>query len=380
MDRILVADDQPDILESLQLLLKNEGFAADAVSSPRAVVEAVRSRRYDVLLLDMNYARDTTSGGEGLELLSRIRELDEPPPVVLMTAWSSVELVVEAMRNGGCDFVQKPWNNTTLINTLRRNVAQGRLKHERRKQEKASWEVLRDLEDARRIQEGLLPATMPQIAGVDIQAAWLPANNVGGDYFDTVQLNNRSLAFCIADVAGKGLAAALLMSNIQANVRAYAREDRGPSEMCVQLNRALCENTQARSFVTLFYGVLDTARRLLTYTNAGHVPPILVRSDGRRETLSEGGTVLGPFPDSRYEQASVILNPGDHLVLLTDGITEASNVKGEQFAEGGRMSDLLSRNRGLTSQQLKDTLLDALASFSGSSLQDDATLMILSMF
>jgi len=90
MERVLIADDQPDVLESLQLLLKNEGFVIDAVSSPRAIVEAVQSRHYDVLLLDMNYARDTTSGGVGLELLSRITELDQAPPVVLMTAWSSV--------------------------------------------------------------------------------------------------------------------------------------------------------------------------------------------------------------------------------------------------------------------------------------------------
>src|SRR5262245_9573930 len=110
MERALVADDQPDVLESLQMLLKNEGFIIDAVNSPRAVVEAVQSRRYDVLLLDMNYARDTTSGGEGLELLSRISELRQPPPVVLMTAWARVDLAVEAMRSGGCDFVQKPWD------------------------------------------------------------------------------------------------------------------------------------------------------------------------------------------------------------------------------------------------------------------------------
>ena len=376
MERVLVADDQPDVLESLNLLLKNEGFVIDIVSSPRAVIEAVQSCHYDVLLLDMNYARDTTSGGEGLELLSRISELDQPPPVVLMTAWSSVDLAVEAMRNGGCDFVQKPWNNRDLIGTLRRNVARAKAKRE---QEEQVW---RDLVEARQTQQRLLPAlssSTPPLAGVDIHTAWLPASEVGGDYFDVIQLSDTSLGLCIADVSGKGLAAALLMSNIQANVRAYARADRTPSDVCAQLNRVVYDNTQDQRFVTFFYAVLDVACHTLTYTNAGHVPPILIRKDGSQQLLTEGGTVLGLFPDSGYEQGSVSLSVRDHLVLLTDGITEACNPDGEQFGDEGRITELLSRNRRLTSEQLKDTLLDAVASFCRRSLQDDAALMVLSL-
>ncbi len=377
MERVLVADDQPDVLESLQLLLKNEGFVIDVASSPRAIVEAVQSRHYDVLLLDMNYARDTTSGGEGLELLSRISELDQPPPVVLMTAWGSVELAVEAMRNGGCDFVQKPWNNRNLIDTLRRNVVRAKAKRE--KQEKAAADVGRDLEEARQTQQRLLPALMPRVSGVDIHTAWLPASEVGGDYFDVIQLSDTSLALCIADVSGKGLAAALLMSNIQANVRAYSRADRTPSDVCAQLNRVVYDNTQDQRFVTLFYAVFDMACRTLTYTNAGHVPPILIRDDGSQHTVDGRRDGIGLFPDSAYEQASVSLNLRDRLLLLTDGITEASNPEGEQFGDGGRIADLLSRNRRLTSEQLKDTLLDAVASFCHRSLQDDAALMVLSL-
>jgi phosphoserine phosphatase RsbU/P len=378
MERVLIADDQPDVLESLHLLLKNEGFVIDVVSSPRAVVEAVQRCHYDVLLLDMNYARDTTSGGEGLELLSRISELDQPPPVVLMTAWGSVDLAVEAMRNGGCDFVQKPWNNRNLIVTLRRNVARAKAKREREEHEKAAVEVWRDLGEARQTQQRLLPALMPPLAGVDIHTAWLPASEVGGDYFDVIQLSDTSLALCIADVSGKGLAAALLMSNIQANVRAYARADRTPPDVCAQLNRVVYDNTQGQRFVTFFYAVFDMACHTLTYTNAGHVPPILIHNDGSQQLLTEGGTVLGLFPASAYEQGSVSLNARDHLVLLTDGITEACNPDGEQFGDGGRITELLSRSRRLTSEQLKDTLLDAVASFCRRSLQDDAALMVLS--
>ncbi len=124
--RILVADDQKDVLEALRLLLKSEGLEAETVSSPAAVVGAVSARDFDAALIDLNYARDTTSGQEGLDLLARLQELDATLPVVVMTAWSSVDLAVEAMRRGARDFVQKPWENARLLATLRTQIALGR--------------------------------------------------------------------------------------------------------------------------------------------------------------------------------------------------------------------------------------------------------------
>ena len=381
--RILVADDQVDVLESLRLLLKSEGFTIDSVTSPAAALDAVRSCSYDVLLLDMNYARDTTSGGEGLELLSRIVQIDSTLPVVLMTAWGTVGLAVESMRSGGYDFVEKPWDNGKLIGTLRHNIEEGRLRQQKKQRVEKTAAVavqdLRDMEEAQLTQRRLLPVEMPQLPGIEIRAAWSPARGIGGDYFDAIKLDENILAFCIADVSGKGLPAALMMSNVQAAVRAYASVDRSPSEMCRQLNRAVWENTHARSFITLFYGLLDTSSHSLVYANAGHVPPILVRSNGAQEELSEGGTILGPFPDSSYQQGAASLHSGDQLVLLTDGITEAENTYGEQFSEGGRITQLLARSRRQTAETLKNALLDAVASFAGQDLQDDATLMVVSI-
>src|SRR5262245_5790660 len=216
--RILIADDQAHVLEALQLLLKSEGFVSEAVSSPAAVVEAVQARSFDVLLIDLNYARDTTSGDEGLELLSRIRQIDSSLPVVLMTAWGSIDLAVEAMQGGGRDFVQKPWDNEKLLSSLRKQIEEGRVMREQK----------REIEDARRIQQRLLPAEMPRISGCDIQAFWKPAKEVGGDYFDAIGLTGSTAAVCIADVAGKGMPAALLMSNMQASVRGFAHGTSSP--------------------------------------------------------------------------------------------------------------------------------------------------------
>ena len=120
--RILIADDQPDVLESLRLLLKPEGFVVETAESPEGVLAAVRDRDFDTALIDLNYARDTTSGKEGLELLSRLQEVDSTMPVVVMTAWGSVELAVKAVQSGARDFVEKPWDNERLLLTLRTQV------------------------------------------------------------------------------------------------------------------------------------------------------------------------------------------------------------------------------------------------------------------
>src|SRR5512138_865691 len=122
MHRILVADDQADLLVALRLLLKGEGFGIETASSPTAVLKAIDSQELDVVLMDLNYARDTTSGSEGLDLLTRIRSVDPTLPVVVMTAWGSVDLAVEAMRRGARDFVQKPWDNVRLLAVLRTQV------------------------------------------------------------------------------------------------------------------------------------------------------------------------------------------------------------------------------------------------------------------
>src|SRR5213083_1465318 len=124
--RVLIADDQRDVLESLRLLLKGEGYQIEAVTSPAAVFTAVEAGDFDCLLMDLNYARDTTSGEEGLNLLARLQSLDNTLPVVVMTAWGSVELAVEAMRRGARDFVQKPWENARLLAILRTQIELGR--------------------------------------------------------------------------------------------------------------------------------------------------------------------------------------------------------------------------------------------------------------
>jgi serine phosphatase RsbU (regulator of sigma subunit)/FixJ family two-component response regulator len=522
----LIADDQPDVLEALGLLLKGEGFQTEAVTSPNAALAAIESRHFDILLMDLNYARDTTSGQEGLDLLTRVQALDSSLPVVVMTGWGSVELAVEAMRRGVRDFVLKPWENHRLITTIHTQIEAGRrlrkiqnLKTESQKlgsemrvaadlktMLKLSAERLREalrsravviftralcengfcpttaagvseeavrglrfeassalltlmnapfdprsavlpeeekgnlnriasvllipiriknelygfvsladkpfeeaydaeemeflesvasqigaelntftlrrqekeLGEAREIQQGLLPRTIPQIRGIEISGAWRPALTVSGDYYDVLKFSETKIGICIADVSGKGMPAALLMSNVQAAVKAIAAKEISPATLCEKVNGIISSNLSEDKFITLFYCQIDAESKRLSYTNAGHNRGIIVRRDGQMMSLEQGGTVLGPFPQWVYEQEEVELHSGDRVLLFTDGVTEIRNLDGEEFGEE-RLIDLLIRNRGLPANQLQQTIMLALAKFSGESFHDDATLIVASV-
>ena len=368
--RILIADDQPDLIDALRLLLKGQGIETDAVTSPDAAIAALETRPFDLLLMDLNYTGDTTSGREGIDLLSRVQALDHLLPVVVMTGWGNVDIAVEAMRHGVRDFVQKPWDNAQLLATLRSEIEGGRARRRRDASDR------RELAEALKIQQRLLPQQVPQIDGCELAASWQPASGVGGDCFDTLRFGETRLALSIADVVGKGIPAALLMSNLQAAVRAFASDAVEPRDLCQRVNRILCGNIAEGRFISFFYCLVDAAAGTLVYTNAGHYFPMLVHADGSFARLDVGGPVLGVLPDADYQQAPVALTPGDRLVLFTDGLTEARSPADEEFGEE-RLLKAALEHRGCSAPALQARLADAVASFTEGRLQDDATLIVL---
>jgi len=382
--RILIADDQADVLEALRLLLKSEGYELELVNSPAALLAALARRSFDLLLMDLNYARDTTSGREGLELLVQIHELDSLLPIVAMTAWGSVELAVEIMREGVRDFVLKPWDNARLLRTVRTEIARGKLarKEQRAQAENRAREIARgdgQWEEAQRTQLGFLPKEIPQISGCEFSGAWLPVHGIGGDYFDVLQLDENQFAICIADVAGKGIAAALLMSNLQATVRNLAAQNLQPSELTGRVNRFIRANTAEDRFITFFYATFDARTRQLVYSNAGHNAPIVIGCEGGIARLSCGGQALGISSRQNYDQAAVNLAEGDRLVLFTDGITEASEPGGEEEFGEERLVEILRESRGLGAAKIQASVLARVAKFTGDKFQDDATLIVLAV-
>lgn len=367
--RVLVADDQPDVLEALRWLLTGEGYEPEFVSSTDAVLERLRERPFDLLLMDLNYSRDTTSGREGLALIPQVRQHDPALPIVVMTGWGSVDTAVEAMRLGARSFVQKPWEDIALLEILQREIEESQATKRRDAKQQ------REFEDARLIQRGLLPAAMPRTSGLQLASSWQPANGVGGDCFDVLTFPGGGVGLSIADVAGKGVPAALLMSNLQAAVRAFAQEGAAPGAVCTAVNRLLCRNMASGRFVTFCYVSVDAAARKLTYANAGHNPPILLRASGRADLLAPTGTVLGVFPDGNYEQGSFAIAEGDRLVLYTDGITEGRNPAGDEFAEE-RLLESAARHRALSADDMLAAMLREVEAFNAGVYEDDATLIV----
>jgi sigma-B regulation protein RsbU (phosphoserine phosphatase) len=367
---VLIADDQLHVLDALQMLLSGWGLATDAVTHPARVLQALETGQFDVVLMDLNYTRDTVEGGEGLELVSQIHSMDSLLPVVVMTAWSSVGLAVEAMRRGASDFIQKPWDNQQLLQKLQKQVSWAR--EQRRTQRQRD----RELQEAREIQDRLLPERLPDVVGYEVAAMTQPLQFVGGDYYTVVRISDRHTALCIADVAGKGLPAALLMSSLQAALTPLICESLTPRELCHRVNRILCDLTPLGKFITFFYAVLDNVDNRLTYCNAGHNPPLLIRADGTSTELKAGGAVLGQFPHWLYEQSELQLRSGDKLLLFTDGLVEACNADEKSFGEHNLVLIALE-NPSSSAEELMGLLMRAASQHSGEHFQDDASLIVL---
>lgn len=373
--RLLIADDQPDVLEALRLLFKPHGYEVHMAGSPEAILERLRNERFDLLLMDLNYSRDTTSGREGIDVLARIRGLGQALPIVAMTAWGSIELAVEALHKGAADFVLKPWDDERLVGIVRAQLEQARNRCLTEVRDPDNEVSNREILEARDVHRRFLPTEIPQFPGFEISGACQTAGAVGGDYFDVFGLGSHHAAICVGDAAGKSVAGALLMSNLQAAVRVLALETARPATLCRRINQIVRANVAPDRFITFFYANLDVPRKTLAYTNAGHNAPVLARADGSVVRLEEGGPLLGVFPEPGYRQCEVALAAGDRLLLFTDGVTEVTNPADIEFGEEGLIS-LIAENRNLGARALQECILSSVSRFSNGHFQDDATLLV----
>jgi sigma-B regulation protein RsbU (phosphoserine phosphatase) len=361
---LLVADDQADVLIALELLLRSTGYRVRTASSPRELLAAVEQHPFEALLMDLNYARDTTSGQEGLQLLQELHERDPELPIVVMTAWGSIALAVEAMRRGARDFVLKPWDNAALAHTLSRNLRPQRSGPEH------------DLRLARRVQARLLPQAAPSLPGLECAALCREAGAVGGDYYDFLHQGPDGLGMVLADISGKGVAGALLMAHLQASLRAQGAA--GPGQLPAVLravNRLFFECTATEHYATLFAAAYDARSHHLLYANCGHLPPLLLRAGGELERLPPTASVIGMLEDWDCALARVELRPGDLLLVYSDGVTEALNARGEEFGEE-RLLALARRLSGLSIAAMPAALLAEVDAFSAGLAGDDRTLLV----
>ena len=241
---------------------------------------------------------------------------------------------------------------------------------------KRRW-LVEELKIARQIQSTFLPSGCPVMEGFDVCGTNISYEEVGGDYYDFVPIVEHQTGIAIADVSGKGIPASLIMASFRASLRAEIRNNYAIRTILAKVNRLLLESVESGTYVTAFYGVLDTRARVLTYSNAGHNPPILVRADGRMELLSEGGTVLGALPGVTFKERRLTVGSGDLLVLYTDGVTDAMNPERDQFGQE-RLEQLVKAAAGLDAAGVMQRIIDGVTAFRGEArLNDDLTLVIL---
>jgi serine phosphatase RsbU (regulator of sigma subunit)/catechol 2,3-dioxygenase-like lactoylglutathione lyase family enzyme len=256
---------------------------------------------------------------------------------------------------------------THAVEAQRRAIAE-RFETERR--------AVQELEIAKQVQAGLFPQSQPPLKTLEYAGICIQARKVGGDYYDFLNLGQQRLGFVIGDISGKGIAAALLMANLQANLRsqcALALDQ--PQRLMCSVNQLFCDNTPDGSFATLFFAEYDDATSCLRYANCGHLPALLLRSDNAVERLDATATVLGIFKDWDCDIGECQLRPGDSFALYTDGITETYNSSDEQFGEE-RLIEALQRHREASSQAALASIVDEVQRFSPHEQHDDITLII----
>ena len=242
--------------------------------------------------------------------------------------------------------------------------------------QEAERRAAHELEIAKRVQSRLFPQTLPPLATMEYAGVCIQARQVGGDYYDFLDLGQNRLGFVIADISGKGIAAALLMANLQANLRSLcAIAHHEPDRLLCSVNQLFCENTTDGAFATLFFAEYDDTAHLLRYANCGHLPALLLRDDNSITRLGATATVLGIFKKWDCELGECLVTRGDILALYTDGITESFNHDGEEFGEH-RLLDSLTRHRALSPPAGLTSIVDEVLHFSPHEQHDDITLIL----
>ena len=376
--KILVVDDEPDleplILQRMRRNIRSGRYAFVFAHNGVEALEVLhRDSDIDMVVSDINMPQM-----DGLTLLEQIPKVDPNIRSVIVSAYGDMRNIRTAMNRGAFDFVTKPLDFEDLQITIERTLTH-----------MAEWKdalhsrdklvaLQNELDVASKIQQAILPASFPEGEGFDVYGNMAPARNVGGDFFDVINLENGRLGLAVADVSDKGVPAALFMMSSRTLLKGAAIGMGDPSGVLSEVNDLLNEDNETFMFVTLLYAVFDPESGLLTYANGGHSNPLVVHTDGSNEELpTTGGIALGVMPNLEYREASVTLAPGDTLILYTDGVSEAMNSEGEEFGVD-RLMRIFNERAPASAKEANEVILQAVVEFAdGYPQSDDVTCLVL---
>jgi phosphoserine phosphatase RsbU/P len=366
-------------------------------------IKAVNAQRGVVMLLDGANLVAKAHKGDGFRISSAVRDrvINQKNSILVRDAqldeafrsrMSIVEQKVRTMmavplqtkdRIIGLIYVDSPFvlreftkDDLSLL-TVMANIAAIRVEGARLAEvEQAERIIRRDLSQAAEIQRGILPEKAPDVPGLDLAGVNTPCRTVGGDYYGFFPYSNGRVALALGDVSGKGMPAALMVMAFEARLRVLAEDPGSAASLVQRLNKVTCANCPSNRFITFFFGILDRAKGELSFANAGHNPPIVVRSSGVIEMLEGGGPVLGVLDIAPYKEDLTKFTPGDLLVIYSDGVTEANNTADEEYGET-RLIEELTKHRNESADTIVKAVMDSVAQFSlGAPQADDITVVV----
>ena len=372
-ESILLVDDTPANLRLLSQMLSEQGFAVRAVTSGSRALASAQATPPDLILLDIRMPEMN-----GYEVCKRLKadKRTFDIPIIFISALDETQDKVKAFALGGVDYVTKPFQYEEVLARVDTHLFLRRLQKEL---QEANRRMERELVLAGRIQAGFLPDELPRVPGWQLSVMLKPAREASGDFYDVIPLPDGRLGILVADVVDKGVGAALYMALSCSLIRTYAAAHPSrPDLVLASVNRRLLVDTGSDQFVTLFYGILDPASGELTYCNGGHNPPYLFDSanEGSVRILGNTGAALGVTDDVTWQRKTVLILPGNALVLYTDGVTEAMADDGT-FYGVDRLLEVARAHQGSTAQNIQQAVLASMQAFTGDAPQpDDVTLMV----
>lgn len=380
---LLVVDDNEDNRYTLTRRLTREGYRnLTTATNGREALDLLQSKAFDLILLDI--MMPDMNGYEVLERMKAGAELRNIP-VIMISALSEIESVIRCIELGAEDYLPKPFNPTLLRARVGASLEKKRLRDEVR----ASLARLeQEMDAARKLQLGMLPLVFPACTPeqpVEIHALVEPARDVGGDLYDFFHASEHLFCFLVGDVSGKGAAAAMFMARTRSLVRMAVQlwwrtsgNRLAPVRIIEAVNHELCQNNRDRMFVTLFLGVLDTKTGVITYVNAGHLAPCVLRASGTIQFVSDKPAMpLAVRAGAAYRERTVTLLPDDSVFLFSDGVTEAMNVTDELYGIDRLQADLRAAS-ALMPEQIVRAIKTKIDEFMAEAPQsDDVTMLAL---
>lgn len=375
---VLAVDDTPENLDVVKGILVPE-YKVKVVTNGAAALKIAEKQPPDIILLDI-----MMPDMDGYEVCRRLKSnpATSEIPVIFLTAKDQTADEAEGFALGAADYIHKPVNPPILQARVKTHVALKQSFDELHQMSEALAIAKKRMEDelnvGRDIQHSMLPDVVPSCSEVSLCASMDAAREVGGDFYDYFMLNEDELCFCVADVSGKGVGSALFMAMTKLLIKSRASDDKLPSKILTRVNSDLAQDNPECMFVTVFLGTVNLRTGRVTYTNAGHNPPLIKRSSGEVQEVGDiHGPILGVQEGREYGESSFELAPGDALLVYTDGVTEAMD-KEENLYSDARLLQTVEKVDEITADSVLKTVRDSVDEFaSGAEQADDITMISL---